>query len=153
MTINHRYWKWDCEHHHARQVEKEALESHSQKQAKASISSSVMASQSKANISAAAPSAKNSSSKSSLFPTPKKQLNTLRMDLFFKLASNSKLTSDEWKKRLENNLYLYYSARNHKLNSCPKKQTTVLQQLLIFQQLFPRNPWKNREQPLGLYTD
>ena len=29
MTINHRYWERDCEHHCARQAEKEALESHS----------------------------------------------------------------------------------------------------------------------------
>jgi len=47
------------------------------------------------------------------------------MDLSSKLASNSKLTSDEYKKHLENNLCLYCSARDHKLDSCPKKQTTV----------------------------
>ena len=47
------------------------------------------------------------------------------MDLSSKLASNSKLTSDEHKKHLENNLYLYYGAGDHKLYSCPKKQTMV----------------------------
>ena len=47
------------------------------------------------------------------------------MDLSFKLASNGKLTSDEYKKYLKNNLYLYYSARDHKLDSCSKKQTIV----------------------------
>ena len=47
------------------------------------------------------------------------------MDLSFKLASNGKLTSDEHKKHLENNLCLYCSAENHKLDSYPKKQTTV----------------------------
>jgi len=31
MTIDHCYWERDHKHHHARQVEKEALESHSQK--------------------------------------------------------------------------------------------------------------------------
>ena len=31
MTINHHYWKCDCECYCARQAEKEALESHSQK--------------------------------------------------------------------------------------------------------------------------
>jgi len=41
------------------------------------------------------------------------------------LASNGKLTSDERKKWLENNLYLYCSAGDHKLDSYPKKQTTV----------------------------
>ena len=125
MTIDHRYWERDCECHHARQTEKEALESHSQKQGKASTSSSVMASQSKANSSPAALSTKNPSSKPSPSPAPKKQLNTLQVDLSSKLASNGKLTSDEHKKRLENNLCLYCGAGDHKLDSCPKKQTTV----------------------------
>jgi len=47
------------------------------------------------------------------------------VDLSSKLASNGKLTSDECKKRLENNLCLYCGAGDHKLDSCPKKQTTV----------------------------
>ena len=84
-----------------------------------------MASQSKANPSPAASSAKNPSSKPSLSPAPKKQPNTPQVDPSSKLASNGKLTSDEHKKRLENNLYLYCSAGDHKLDSCPKKQTTV----------------------------
>ena len=125
MTIDHRYWERDCERHRARQVEKEALESHSRKQGKASTSSSVTASQSKANPSPVASSAKNPSSKPSPSPAPKKQPNTPRVDLSSKLASNGKLTSDERKKRLENNLCLYCGAGDHKLDSCPKKQTTV----------------------------
>ena len=120
MTINHRYWERDRERHRARQAEKEALESHSRKQGKASTSSSVTASQSKANPSPAALSAKPSPS-----PAPKKQPNTPWVDLSSKLASNGKLTSDERKKRLENNLCLYCGAGDHKLDSCPKKQTTV----------------------------
>ena len=44
MTINHHYWEKDHKRHHARQAEKEALESHFQKQGKASISSSGTAS-------------------------------------------------------------------------------------------------------------
>jgi len=63
MTIDHCYWEKDCECHHARQVEKEALESHSQKQGKASTSSSVTASQSKANTPLVASSTKNLPSK------------------------------------------------------------------------------------------
>ena len=47
------------------------------------------------------------------------------MDLSFKLASNSKLTSNEYKKYLENNLCLYCGTGDHKLNSCPKKQTII----------------------------
>jgi len=47
------------------------------------------------------------------------------VDLSSKLASNGKLTSDECKKHLENNLCLYYGAGDHKLDSCPKKQTMV----------------------------
>ena len=125
MTINHHYWERDRERHCTRPVEKEALKSHSRKQGKASTFSSVTTSQNKANLSPAASSAKNLSSKPSLSPTPKKQPNTLRVDLSSKLASNGKLTSDEHKKRLENNLCLYCGAGDHKLDSCPKKQTTV----------------------------
>ena len=84
-----------------------------------------MASQSKANLFLVASSAKNPSSKPSLSPTPKKQPNTLQVDLSSKLASNGKLTSDECKKCFENNLCLYCSAGDHKLDSCSKKQTTV----------------------------
>jgi len=125
MTINHCYWERDHERHHARQAEKEALKSHSQKQGKASTSGSVMASQSKENPSLVALSAKNPSSKPSLSPAPKKQPNTPQVDLSSKLASNGKLTSDERKKCLKNNLCLYCGAGDHKLDSCPKKQTTV----------------------------
>jgi len=125
MTIDHHYWERDHEHHYARQAEKEALKFHSQKQGKASTSSSVTASQSKTNPSPAASSAKNLPSKSSPFPAPKKQPNTLWVDLSSKLASNGKLTSDKRKKHLKNNLCLYCSAGDHKLDSYPKKQTTV----------------------------
>jgi len=149
MTINYCYWKRDCECHRARQAEKEALESHSWKQGKASTFGSATASQNKTNIPPTASSAKNPSSKPSLSPAPKKQPNTLWVDLSSKLASNGKLTSDKCKKHLKNNLCLYCGAGDHKLDFCPKKQTTgsptVLQQLLILWQLFPRNPWKNRE--------
>ena len=47
------------------------------------------------------------------------------MDLSFKLASNSKLTSDKYKKWLKNNLYFYCSVEDYKLDSCLKKQTIV----------------------------
>ena len=125
MTIDHCYWEWDHKYHCARQAEKEALESHSQKQGKASTSGSVIASQSKANLSLAALSTKNPSSKPSPSPTPKKQPNTPRVDLSSKLASNGKLTSNECKKYLKNNLCLYCGVGDHKLDSCPKKQTIV----------------------------
>ena len=84
-----------------------------------------MASQNKANLSLVASSAKNPSSKSSPSPASKKQPNTLWVDLSSKLASNGKLTSDKRKKYLENNLCLYYGTGDHKLDFCPKKQTTV----------------------------
>ena len=47
------------------------------------------------------------------------------MDLSSKLASNGKLTSNEHKKHLKNKLCLYCSVGDHKLDSCPKKQTMV----------------------------
>ena len=80
-----------------------------------------MTPQNKANLALAISSAKNSFSKLSLSSTPKKQPNTPQVDLSSKLASNGKLTSDEHKKCLENNLCLYYGAGDHKLDSCPKK--------------------------------
>jgi len=125
MTIDHRYWERDRECHRARQAEKEALKSHSQKQGKASTSGSVTTSQNKANPSLVASSAKNPSSRSSPSSAPKKQPNTPWVDLSSKLVSNGKLTSDKHKKCLENNLCLYCGAGDHKLDSCPKKQTTV----------------------------
>jgi len=45
------------------------------------------------------------------------------MDLSSKLANNGKLTSDKHKKYLENNLCLYCSAEDHKLDFCPKSHT------------------------------
>ena len=124
MTIDHCYWKYNYKYHHARQTEKEALKSHFQKQSKASTAGNSTASQNKANTFLAASSAKLSPSKL-LFPTPKKQSNSLWVNLFFKLANNSKLISDEHKKHLKNNLCLYYSIEDHKLDFCPKKQTIV----------------------------
>jgi len=121
MTIDHCYWKRDRKRHHARQMEKEALKSHSWKQGKAFISGSAMTSQNKANTPPAVPSTKNPSLKPFLSSAPKKQPNTLWIDLSSKLASNGKLTSDECKKHLENNLCLYCGIRDHKLDSCPKK--------------------------------
>ena len=157
IITDHCSWKQDCKCHRARQAEKKILKSHFQKQGKASTSGTVTAPQNKANLSLATLSAKNSSSKSSLFSTPKKQLNTPWMDLSSKLTSNNKLTSNECKKHLKNNLCLYCSAGDYKLDSCPKKQTLlriiVLQQLLILWQLLLRNPQKNRERPPGLCTD
>ena len=47
------------------------------------------------------------------------------MDLSSKLANNNKLTSDEYKKHLKNNLCLYYGTKDHKLDFCPKKQIIV----------------------------
>ena len=84
-----------------------------------------MASQNMANSSLVASSTKNSFSKSSPSPTPKKQPNIPRVDLSSKLASNSKLTSDEHKKHLKNNLCLYCGVGDYKLDSCSKKQTMV----------------------------
>jgi len=106
-------------------VKKEALKSHFQKQRKAFTSGFATASQNKANLSPAVSSAKNPSPKSSLSSALKKQPNTPWVDLSSKLASNGKLTSDEHKKHLENNLCLYCGARDYKLYSYPKKQTTV----------------------------
>ena len=126
MTIDYHYWERDRECHHARQAKKEAIESHSWKQGKASTSSPATVSQNKANTLPAASSAKNSSSKSSPSPTPKKQPNILWVDFSSKLASNGKLTSDKHKKCLENNLCLYCSTEDYKLDFCPKKQTTVM---------------------------
>jgi len=47
------------------------------------------------------------------------------VDLSLKLASNSKLISDEHKKYLKNNLCLYCGVEDYKLDFCPKKQTMI----------------------------
>ena len=80
-----------------------------------------MAPQNKANTFLVASSAKNFSFKSSPSLAFKKQPNTPWVDLSFKLASNGKLTSDEYKKCLKNNLCLYYGIGDYKLDSCSKK--------------------------------
>ena len=61
-----------------------------------------------------------------LSPTPKKQSNSLQINLFSKLTNNSKLTSNECKKYLKNSLCLYYSVRDYKLDFCSKKQITII---------------------------
>ena len=114
MTINYYYCKHNCKHYCARQIKKETFESYSQKQGKFFSAGNAMISQNKTNL--------------SLSFTSKKQSNSLQIDLSFKLANNSKLTSDEYKKYLENNLCFYCSLGDHKLDSCPKKQTTVILQ-------------------------
>jgi len=80
--------------------------------------------QNKANSSPVASSTKTFF-KLSLFPTFKKQPNSPQVDLSSKLASNGKLTNDEYKKHLKNNLCLYCGTGDHKLDSCLKKQITV----------------------------
>ena len=84
-----------------------------------------MVSQNKTNTSPVASSIKNSFSKSSPSSVLKKQPNTPWVDLSSKLASNGKLTSDKCKKHLKNNLYLYCSAGDYKLDFYSKKQITV----------------------------
>ena len=125
ITIDHCYWEQNYECYRVRQVEKEAFEFYFWKQGKASTSSTATAHQNKADSSLVASSTKNASSKSSLSPTPKKQPNTSQVDLSSKLASNGKLTSNECKKHLKNSLCFYCSTGDYKLDSCPKKQTTV----------------------------
>jgi len=124
MTIDHHYWKHDHECYYARQVEKKTFESHFWKQGKASSAGNAMVSQNKASTSLVASSTKLFLSKLS-FPAPKKQSNFLWIDFSFKLANNGKLTSDKYKKHLENNLYLYCSAEDYKLDSCLKNQTMI----------------------------
>ena len=145
MTIDYRYWERDRKHHCARQIEKEALESHFQKQGRAFTSGSAIASQNKANPFPVASSTKNSSSKLSLSSALKKQPNTLWVDLSSKLASNGKLTSDEHKKRLENNLCLYCGVGDHKLDSCLKKY--LFQELQCFSNCFQETLGKIESNP------
>ena len=67
------------------------------------------------------------------------------------MAKNNKLTSNECKKYLKNNLYLYYRARNYKLNFYLKKQTIVTLKsysILVatnFSTATSKKPSKNRE--------
>ena len=106
-------------------MEKEALKSYFQKQRKTFTSDHATVSQNKMNLSPVTSSTKISSSKLSLSPVPKKQSNSPQVNFSSKLVSNGKLTSNECKKHLENNLCFYCSVGDHKLDFCPKKQTTV----------------------------
>ena len=153
MTINHHYWKHNCKHHYVKQAEKKALESHFQKQGKASTAGNIIAFQNKTNTSLAASSAKSSSSKPSLSSALKKQPNSLQVNLFSKLASNSKLTSDKYKKWLKNNLYLYYNTENHKLNFCSKKQTMVNPKSYSALATASEKPLEKQRVTPGLYTN
>lgn len=65
---------------------------------------------------------KTSNSSSS---TSKKHSNSLQINLSSKLANNSKLTSNKYKKWLNNDLCLYYGAESHKLDFYSKKQIIV----------------------------
>jgi len=49
----------------------------------------------------------------------------LQGNLFLKLANDSKLTSNKQKKKLNNNLCLFYKAEDYKLGFCSKKQALV----------------------------
>jgi len=91
---------------------------------KAFSAGNAIAFQGKANISSVALFAKSFSFNMLSF-THKKQSNSLQVDFFSKLANNGKVTSNKCKKHFENNLCLYCRAEDHKLDSCPKKQTTV----------------------------
>ena len=125
MTIDYCYWECDHKCSYARQVEKETFESYFWKQEKASTAGNATAFQNKINTFLADLSAKSSFSKPFLSSASKKQPNSSWMDLSSKLASNSKLTGNKCKKQLKNNLCLYYSVRDHELNSCSKKQTII----------------------------
>jgi len=48
------------------------------------------------------------------------------VDLASKLANNSKLISNKYKKCLKTNLRLYCSVKDHKLDFYSKKQITVI---------------------------
>jgi len=120
MTIDYCHWECYCKCYCMRQMEKKILKSHSWKQGKASSTSNAIVSQNKANTSLVASSTKLFLSNMS-FLTPKKQSNSLQVNLFSKLANNGKLTRNECKKHLKNNLCLYYGAKDYKLDFCLKK--------------------------------
>ena len=58
-----------------------------------------------------------------LFLAVKKQSNFLWIDLSSKLANNSKLTNNKYKKRLNNNFCLYCGNKGYNLDFYSKKQT------------------------------
>ena len=75
------------------------------------------------------------------------------MDLSSKLANNSKLTRNKYKKWLKNNLYLYYSTEDHKLDSCPKKQIIATLKGYSASVSTSKKSLENRKQPLGPHID
>ena len=47
---------------------------------------------------------------------------TPHVDLSNKLGRDGKLNSNECKRRINNNLCLYYRSKDHKVDGCPRKQ-------------------------------
>ena len=47
---------------------------------------------------------------------------TPRVDFSDKLGRDSKLNDNEHKCYIDNNLYLYYRSKDHKVDGCPRKQ-------------------------------
>lgn len=125
MTINHHYCECDHKYNYVQIVEQETLESHSKKQDKASSTTNLIAFQNCFQYISAVLFAKLLLSQflNSLFPALKKQSSFLQEDILSKLANNSKLISDKYKKRVDNNLCFYYKIRDYKLDS--KKQFSV----------------------------
>jgi len=129
ITFNNRYWEQNRERDHFRNTEKDAADSHNQRQGKttqyaASSQNSVPShSQSSTAPPQTAPSQNSqkpprASSFIAKLPSP----STPCVDLSDKLDRDRKLNGNKRKRRINNNLCLYYGSKEHKVDRCPRKQ-------------------------------
>jgi len=129
ITFDNRYWEWNHKRDRLRNTEKDAADSHNWKQGRMAqfSASSQNSAPSHPQSSTALP--QTAPSWSSLKPprasTPIAKLpspSTLHVDLSNKLGRDRKLNGNERKRRIDNNLCLYYRSKDHKVDRCPRKQ-------------------------------
>jgi len=130
ITFDNRYWERNRERDCFCNTKKEAADSHHRKQDRmaqysaSSQSSALSCPQSSMTPPQTAPSRnslKPSKRPSSIAKSPSPS--TPHVDLSNKLGRDSKLNSNERKRRIDNNLCLYCRSRDHKVDRCPRKQT------------------------------
>jgi len=129
ITFDNRYWKWNHEQDRFCNIKKEAADSHHQKQDRMAQystfsqsstplrpQSSITPPQTMPSWNSLKPSRQPSSITKSLSPS------TLHVDLSDKLGRDGKLNGNEYKYCIDNNLFLYYRSKDHKVDRCPRKQ-------------------------------
>jgi len=152
ITFDNRYWERNHERDRFRNTEKEAADSYHRKQGRmAQFSASSQSSAPSRPQSSTAPPqtapSRNSqkppraSSSIAKLPSP----STPHVDLSDKLGRDGKLNGNERKRRIDNNLCLYYRSKDCKVDECPRKQPVKARLTTLEKQETPlsENPSEN----------